>query len=1144
MKRIYFAFLAFLLPVLMAGQGSCLQFLGSSVYGEVGETVCIDVTARNFLNILGMQYSHQWDPSVLDFVEVQPSGNTSIQTFNFGTISADLGILTFSWVADDVINGETLPFETVLYSVCFEVVGGPGSVSTFKITDGPTVYEVSDATPPGAGYYTNLQQIQGTFHYGTTSVDLSIEAGCPFTQVCTNFNTNFSIDVNGGTPPYNYAWYDQQGQLVATVEDLEVDESGYYELTVTDTDGNIAAAGFMAPGIILSGFTMLADITDASCNNALDGAIELVFLGGDPPFSYAWSTNESTSAISNLAPGNYSVTVEDGNNCTQTATYTVSSTNNIQLSFSSLAPNCNQEDGSIEVVPFGGTPPYTYDWGIPGEIQPLLPLIGVGYYEVTVTDQNGCTAVEGFVLENLDLGAIIDINTDCDPLTGTSSITLAGIDASLTNHPYQYEWNDGFISIDDSSPSGQTTEVRTELPNGTYQVTVTDALGCLWVSPLIEVNCSVFGSECAALLMQEASGNVGEQLCADITVRGFEDFTGLQFAVHFDPAALDYVNASPAPAMGSTGTFQVQEGPSPGTVNIMWYSVDLNALDLADGSTVATLCWEVLETTPSVSQLRFSSGIVYPELVDDNLQALPLFCLGTRVELNQSSTSTWNLDGCSEPIDCNNGNDGGLTLSNNGSASSYTYTWSGPNGFTSALPSISGVSEPGIYEVLITNDLNEQVSAVYNLPQASQILVTGFVTHVDCSMPGGGSILASAIGGVAPYTFDWGSGIPLGPEIQDLEAGSYTVTVTDGQGCQAIQAFQVVTLSNPDCVWPGDTDTNKVVNHFDLLNIGLGMGETGPIRPNASLDWTPQQADDWLNSTPVTNTNYKHADTDGNGIIEDADTLAIQQNWGLIHNLTGDPDQKNDLPIVQNLGAVPLYVQPDTLIEGEAHSLPIILGESATPANGIYGIAFSLVYDPEVVVPGSVAISFDNSWLGDLSSDLLGIYRDFNNNSRVDIALTRKDGENMDGFGEIARLGIVIEDNIFFQQNLEKGGIMEIPFSIKNVRAINNEENLIPITPLETYSILKEVLTGLDSNPERIGLQLQPNPSHGNWQLTWNRDQLTVVQVYNIQGQLIWEQAQVVTDKLEIPAQRFPDGTYLVRCSNEEATYCIKAIKH
>ncbi|WP_117613480.1 hypothetical protein [Chryseobacterium sp. Leaf180] len=122
-------------------------------------------------------------------------------------------------------------------------------------------------------------------------------------------------------------------------------------------------------------------------------------------------------------------------------------------------------NGAINLVPTGGTAPYTFNWGsgITTEDRTNLP---AGTYTVTITDSNGCTAtVNATVAQPSLLNATVSqTNVACNGgNTGTATVTATG-----GTSPYTYAW----------SPSGANGSVITGLTAGNYSVTVTDANLC------------------------------------------------------------------------------------------------------------------------------------------------------------------------------------------------------------------------------------------------------------------------------------------------------------------------------------------------------------------------------------------------------------------------------------------------------------------------------------------------------------------------------------------------------------------------------------------------------------------------------------------------------------------------------------------
>ncbi|RMD68111.1 MAG: hypothetical protein D6818_11925, partial [Bacteroidetes bacterium] len=209
-----------------------------------------------------------------------------------------------------------------------------------------------------------------------------------------------------------------------------------------------------------------------------------------------------------------------------------------------------------------------------------------------------------------------------------------------------------------------------------------------------------------------------------------------------------------------------------------------------------------------------------------------------------------------------------------------------------------------------------------------------------------------------------------------------------------------------DPVWPGDANANHASDAYDLLHVGLAWGATGQPRPLAATAWQPWAAPDW-NALFADGTNYKHADCNGDGIIDAADTSAIAQNYGLTH------DMVLPLPGVEaTLDDPSLWVElPNDLTNGQPFSAPIMLGDDTHPLDSIYGLAFMLFFDPEVVDPNSVDVVVDNStWLGTPGTDLVSIDRRLAQNGVIHVAITRTDQQNVAGFGQAANFIGFIDD--------------------------------------------------------------------------------------------------------------------------------------
>lgn len=154
MKLFFYQWL--LLPVLLFSTTDLTETTTlekSTTYGvtiqagsksaKVGGQVCVDVSTRDFNNIVSMQYTMQWDKKVLKYKGVQAFGLPGMSKGNFGERLIEKGKLTFSWY-DFNVRGVTVPSGSVLYQVCYDVIGDTGSKAYISFSGAPTVVEITD----------------------------------------------------------------------------------------------------------------------------------------------------------------------------------------------------------------------------------------------------------------------------------------------------------------------------------------------------------------------------------------------------------------------------------------------------------------------------------------------------------------------------------------------------------------------------------------------------------------------------------------------------------------------------------------------------------------------------------------------------------------------------------------------------------------------------------------------------------------------------------------------------------------------------------------------------------------------------------------------------------------------------------------
>ncbi|MBS1612574.1 MAG: SprB repeat-containing protein, partial [Bacteroidetes bacterium] len=247
-------------------------------------------------------------------------------------------------------------------------------------------------------------------------------------------NGSIDVDVVGGVSPYNYVWND-----LATTQDRANISSGNYVITVTDMNGctRTISVALAQPEKL----DIQATINNVACYGNHNGSINTNILGGTTPYAYTWNTGETTNNIGSLDVGDYTISVSDSKGCSFNATYTITQpVADLFTSIENIQNTCyGQYNGSITVNATGGSQPYSYHWST-GATQSTLSKLNEGYYEVTITDANGCTIENSapiIQLPQLALDAAIH-NPRCDNGKGNIDITVLSGTA-----PISYQWNNG-----------------------------------------------------------------------------------------------------------------------------------------------------------------------------------------------------------------------------------------------------------------------------------------------------------------------------------------------------------------------------------------------------------------------------------------------------------------------------------------------------------------------------------------------------------------------------------------------------------------------------------------------------------------------------------------------------------------------------
>ncbi|HQW11749.1 MAG TPA: gliding motility-associated C-terminal domain-containing protein [Saprospiraceae bacterium] len=312
------------------------------------------------------------------------SGDVTIGTAQFGIVDVNKSNASCNASCDGQIEisvtGATAP--VIAWS------NGAGNVKKLTgLCAGSYTVTVTEGANTTSKTYTITEPV---------AINISLVSLTPATS---GNNGAIDINVSGGSNNFSYTWLTTPP---TTTQDLTGIGVGTYTIVVTDvTSKCTATATFtITDGNTILSASIIADKHgnfDVSCFESCDGVLTALPVGGLTPYVIKWSrAAETTLQLTKVCKGNYTVSITDAAGKTVTASYDVTAPKAIIANYNiSFPTDENTLDGSIKIVPSGGTGNYTFSWQGPNGLtsnSDALLAVGVGEYKVTVTDLNGCTA--------------------------------------------------------------------------------------------------------------------------------------------------------------------------------------------------------------------------------------------------------------------------------------------------------------------------------------------------------------------------------------------------------------------------------------------------------------------------------------------------------------------------------------------------------------------------------------------------------------------------------------------------------------------------------------------------------------------------------------------------------------------------------
>ena len=521
-----------------------------------------------------------------------------------------------------------------------------------------------------------------------TSVSGSNELNCRTSQI------NVTASGNGVS-------YDWSGGINATGYNNTFVEAGTYTVTSTGYNGCTATTTFTVvenntpPTITVSnglGTTVI------DCNNP---QIPITLVGSQA--TYLWNDGFTTASRTFYTAGQYSVTATGTNGCTASATIGI--TENITPPTATIDNNTGTNElnclvNSISLTANGGV---SYLWSN-GSTLPTITVYAENTYIVTVTGTNGCTNTASIPISQ---APVFDASIS---YVGTISCyggnTSATVSATGGNPAYSYAWSDG-----------QTTPTANNLVAGSYTVTVRDAGGCSVTLPCV--------------ITQPL------ELVATVNVRDI--YCGVS------------QGSLTATVIGGTQPYTYIWSNGINTVENSGLSVGQYGLTVTDAN---------------------------------NCMASTNAMVAMQGSLSVNATIT-------QPVSCNGYNDGAASAECLNAAQPLVYAWSTGN----ASPEIFNLFA-GSYMVTVTDAWGCSGQAGVHIVSPPEMNIQTYIEAPKCHNTTDGRVVATAFGGVAPYSYTWNNAV-TGSELADVGMGTYSLTISDAAGCSAVKH---ITLDAPDAI--------------------------------------------------------------------------------------------------------------------------------------------------------------------------------------------------------------------------------------------------------------------------------------------------------------------------------------------------------
>ncbi|WP_235298362.1 Ig-like domain-containing protein [Portibacter marinus] len=323
------------------------------------------------------------------------------------------------------------------------------------------------------------------------------------------------------------------------------------------------------------------------------------------------------------------------------------------------------------------------------------------------------------------------------------------------------------------------------------------------------------------------------------------------------------------------------------------------------------------------------------------------------------------------------------------------------------------------------------------------------------------------------------------------------------------------------CVWAGDANNDGVVNASDLISMASAFGESGADSDMGGV-WLGRKTEDW-NFVSDNGINAKFADSDGNGLVDEFDFDAIEENYNQNHALV--PPQfieRRDFPFTIDL-------EKDTVYAGDLITFDIGIGNAYYPALEVNGLSYSLGFPPSFVDSTSFKVAYQsNSWFG-IDEKLVSISKQIRK-GWVESAVGRLSPAHKSGHGVIGKISFIVEEDVVGGFRVKNDGIIPLTIQVSDIQVATGDG---AIGALDDTGITIYINVNKRSEEkENARLLVFPNPAQNVLNLHMNGGhEILSYQVLNINGQVVKAQSGLLNRSEVFYVNDLNPGVYILKAN-------------